>query len=163
VVGVDGTFVANLSLPPGAWDVSVAAPGGDSKAKISDVKSQPGTVQFVFSAGNLAAGDSLDPKSVLVSVDGKTLRATASPTQAVDATDTVGEAGQATPGIRRRAADSKSERRDVRDRLRPRCLARYGSSDELNGAEQLLLRSPRPGFSLHRPTSTGRSRSRAAG
>jgi len=28
VVGVDGTFVANLSLPPGAWDVSVAAPGG---------------------------------------------------------------------------------------------------------------------------------------
>ena len=67
---------------------SAAAPGGDSTGKISDVKSQPGTVQFVFSAGNLAAGDSLDPKSVLVSVDGTTLPATASPTQAVDATAT---------------------------------------------------------------------------
>ena len=64
---------------------SAAAPAGDTHAKISNVKSQPGVVQFVFSAGNLTNGDTLNPKSVVVSVNGKTLPATASPTQVVDA------------------------------------------------------------------------------
>ncbi|PZS32129.1 MAG: hypothetical protein DLM58_10330 [Pseudonocardiales bacterium] len=60
---------------------SSAAPGDGSTGQISDVKSQPGVVQFVFSAGNLTPGDTLNPKSVLVSVDGRSLPATANVTQ----------------------------------------------------------------------------------
>jgi Flp pilus assembly protein TadB len=80
--GILGGLVLLILAVPG---LSAAAPAGDTNAKISNIKSQPGLVQFVFSAGNLAGGDTLNPKSIVVSVDGKTLPATASPAQVIDA------------------------------------------------------------------------------
>jgi tight adherence protein B len=59
-----------LGMGPAA---AVPTPDG----QIGNVRGTLGHLQFVFTAGSLPAGANLDPKSVVVSVDGKTLDATA--------------------------------------------------------------------------------------
>jgi len=56
---------------------SAATPATTPAGQISDVQSQPGQLKFVFSADDLAPGDTLDPKSVVVSAGGTSLPATA--------------------------------------------------------------------------------------
>src|SRR3954452_17022184 len=77
-VGVALTALA-LMLPTAAYA------GNDASAKISDVKTTDGTVQFVFTAQGLPPGSTLDPNSIVVQVGDVTLDATA----AVGTPDTV--------------------------------------------------------------------------
>jgi tight adherence protein B len=61
---------------------SAATPATTPAGQISDVQSQPGQLKFVFSADDLAPGDTLDPKSVVVSAGDTSLPATAVQTDA---------------------------------------------------------------------------------
>ena len=64
--------VAVAALP---WAGPAAA---DPTAKITDVTTQQGVVQYLFSVNGLANGEKLDPKSVVVTAGGQTLTATSS-------------------------------------------------------------------------------------
>ena len=67
-------LLALLGLSATASAQSSTTPDG----QIGSIQSQRGTIQFVFSAGNLPSGSTLDPKSVVVTAsDGTTLSATA--------------------------------------------------------------------------------------
>jgi Flp pilus assembly protein TadB/Mg-chelatase subunit ChlD len=54
-----------------------AAPSGDGEGHISNVQTQPGIVQFLFSVAKLPDGAILDPESIVVTADGTTLSASA--------------------------------------------------------------------------------------
>lgn len=55
---------------------ALAMPSNDN-ATLNSIKTQPGRVQFLFTANSLPAGATLDPSSVVVSAAGKALQATA--------------------------------------------------------------------------------------
>lgn len=56
--------------------VATASPAGPN-VQITDVKSQTGTLQFVLSVGNLPDGETVNPNSVNVTVNGNTLASNA--------------------------------------------------------------------------------------
>ena len=67
-------LLAVLGLGATASAASSTTPDG----QIGSVQSQRGTIQFLFSAGNLPPGSTLDPKSIVVTAsDGTTLSASA--------------------------------------------------------------------------------------
>lgn len=55
-----------------------APPSGPGDGRISAIQTQPGTIQFLFSVGNLPDGALLDATSVVVTADGQTLQSSAS-------------------------------------------------------------------------------------
>jgi Flp pilus assembly protein TadB len=77
--GVWTALLAVLLLALFGADHAVA--DGEATTQISGLKTEPGTLQFVFSAANLPTGATLDPKSVLVTANDTPMSSTASPPQ----------------------------------------------------------------------------------
>jgi Flp pilus assembly protein TadB len=67
-----------LTVVAASADASAAPSNGEGDGQISAVQTQPGTVQFLFSVGNLPDGAILDPASVVVTANGTTLSSSAS-------------------------------------------------------------------------------------